>query len=93
MKITWNKEIKRALRGYQGNAERKLTLDTGVELELTRIEYLMLRHWIWQMHSRGRDKLPTLIPISERYHLDFIGWDNPKQMDVLLCKNGRRWSF
>jgi malate synthase len=32
-------------------------------------------------------QFPTIVPISKRYHLDFIGWNNKEYNDVLLCKN------
>lgn len=89
MKKTWKKNIERALRGFEGSTKRSLTIPFEDKFELTRTEYLMMNFWIWQMHARGRDKLPVLIPISERFHLDFIGWDRPEYYDVMLCKNAK----
>lgn len=34
-----------------------------------------------------QSNIRNIIPISRRLHLDFIGWDDPRYYDVLLCKN------
>jgi hypothetical protein len=52
--------------------------------KLTPYELNQIRYWILKKHD-NRYILPTVLPVSKRFNLDFIGWDNPQYNDVLLC--------
>lgn len=67
---------------------KKLIIDFTGEFELTKFEIKLIKFWINKKHDFN---LPTVIPISERFSLDFIGWDNEIYNDVLLCKLNKRF--
>lgn len=66
------------------NKKNKIKIE-GKSFELTKSERFNINYWITYKKNKHY-KLPTIIPISKRIHLDFIGWDNPDFMDVLICK-------
>lgn len=57
----------------------------GKPFELTEVEKHNITSWV-NYKKNSNYKLPTILPISDKVHLDFIGWDNPEFMDVLICK-------
>lgn len=64
---------------------KKITVDFQGEFILTPYELNQIRFWI----NRARDeryKLPSILPISKRFVLDFQGWNNPQYNDVILGK-------
>lgn len=71
---TFRKELngKRILIDFQGN------------FVLTPYELNQIRFWILCMQDNYT--LPTILPVSKRFALDFVGWDNPEHNDVLLIK-------
>lgn len=75
-----NKKFKRHLQG------RSIVLDGSVEglTDVTKFEERVILHLI--KSKKMGYKLPTLMPVSERISLDFIGWDNPEYNDVLIIK-------
>lgn len=70
---TFRKELK----------EKKILVDFDGTFQLTPYELNQIRFWITR---KDYFKLPTILPVSKRFCLDFIGWDNPKYNDVLLVK-------
>jgi len=64
---------------------KKITIDFQEEFVLTPYELNQIRFWI----NRANDKrynLPEILPISKRFVLDFLGWNNPEYNDVVLGK-------
>lgn len=64
---------------------RKFTIDFQDEFVLTPYELNQIRFWL----NRASDKrytLPTILPVSKRFVLDFYGWNNPEYNDVVLGK-------
>ena len=47
------------------------------------------KHLLKELLTQKKCNLMTSVVahISERYHLDFIGWDKKGYNDVLICKN------
>lgn len=65
--------------------DKKITIDFQESFILTPYELNQIRFWIKGFHDH-RYNLPTFLPVSKRFMLDFVGWDNPQYNDVLLCK-------
>lgn len=57
------------------------------EYELTPLEVKLIRFWV-KVENNKSFKLPVLIPISERIHLDFFGSED--QDNVLVCTTTKR---
>lgn len=72
---TFRKELK----------DKKILVDFETTFKLTPYELNQIRFWINKKHD-NRYCLPTVLPISKRFVLDFVGWDDEKYNDVLLCK-------
>jgi hypothetical protein len=72
---TFRKELK----------DKKIKIDFQESFVLTPYELNQIRFWINRYHD-NRYNLPTMLPVSKRFVLDFIGWNNPNYNDVLLCK-------
>ena len=56
--------------------------------ELTEDEEILIAFFIkakWMQY-----RIPTIVPISKRLHLDFIGYNNEQYMDVLICNTNNR---
>lgn len=64
---------------------KKINIDFQGNFVLTPYELNQIRFWINRANDE-RYKLPTILPISKRFVLDFIGWNDEKYNDVLLCK-------
>lgn len=64
---------------------KKITVDFQGEFILTPYELNQIRFWI-NRASDERYKLPSILPISKRFVLDFQGWNNPQYNDVILGK-------
>jgi hypothetical protein len=64
---------------------KKITIDFEGDFTLSPYELNQIRFWINKKND-SRYILPTILPISKRFVLDFIGWDDKKHNDVLLCK-------
>ena len=64
--------------------DKKIVVDFEGSFRLTPYELNQIRFWITRKHQNF--KLPTILPVSKRFCLDFIGWNNPKYNDVLLVK-------
>lgn len=79
MKADLNPTFRKNLQG------KKILVDFQESFKLTPYELNQIRFWINCKHSKFYN-LPTVLPVSKRFTLDFIGWDNPKYNDVLLCK-------
>ena len=71
---TFRKELK----------NKKISIDFQESFVLTPYELNQIRFWINKKNESYH--LPTILPVSKRFCLDFIGWNNPKYNDVLLCK-------
>lgn len=69
-----NKIFKKELKG------KTIKIDFKKSFVLTDYEIIIIKFLI-KMKYQGY-KLPIILPISERFCLDFIGWDNHN--DVLL---------
>ena len=63
--------------------DRKILVDFDGSFKLTPYELNQIRFWINKKNDH-RYTLPTILPISKRFVLDFVGWHSHK--DVLLCK-------
>lgn len=64
---------------------KRITVDFQGEFILTPYELNQIRFWI-NRASDERYKLPSILPISKRFVLDFQGWNNPQYNDVILGK-------
>jgi len=81
-----DKKFKKVLpKGYSVNFDCE-------RVEITEEEIYLISYWIKQ-YDTSFYKLPTLIPINDKIHLDFIGWKNDKYKDVLICKSKKRLSL
>jgi len=63
---------------------RKIYFDDTKITELTADEIYLIKAFI-RLKIREQIKT-TLCPISSRFHLDFIGFNNAEYMDILICK-------
>lgn len=79
MAANLNPTFRKELKG------KKILVDFDKSFQLTPYELNQIRFWINKKHD-SRYQLPTVLPISKRFVLDFIGWDDEKYNDVLLCK-------
>ena len=64
--------------------DKKIVVDFEGSFRLTPYELNQIRFWITRKYQGFY--LPTILPVSKRFCLDFVGWDNPKYNDVLLLK-------
>jgi hypothetical protein len=64
---------------------KKINIDFEQNFVLTPYELNQIRFWI-NRYNDSRYILPTILPVSKRFILDFVGWNNPQYNDVLLCK-------
>jgi hypothetical protein len=64
---------------------KKIKVDFQGSFVLTPYELNQIRFWINKYHNDNY-KLPTVLPVSKRFVLDFIGWNDKIYNDVLLCK-------
>ena len=71
---TFRKELK----------SKKISIDFQESFVLTPYELNQIRFWINKKNEGYH--LPTILPVSKRFVLDFIGWNDPRYNDVLLCK-------
>jgi len=72
---------------YSKGIKRVICFDPlqGIFPELTPDELFLIKETlINKLKPCGQ---ATIVYISRRYYLDFIGWDNPKFHDVLICKS------
>jgi hypothetical protein len=72
---TFRKELK----------SKTIKIDFQDSFVLTPYELNQIRFWINKKNDSNYI-LPTILPISKRFVLDFIGWNNPQYNDVILCK-------
>jgi hypothetical protein len=79
MRADLNPTFRKDLQG------KKILIDFQESFKLTPYELNQIRYWILKKHD-SRYVLPTVLPVSKRFHLDFIGWDDPQYNDVLLCR-------
>jgi hypothetical protein len=69
-----NKIFKKELNG------KTIKIDFKKEFVLTEDEIIIIKFWLKRQHQEYR--LPIILPVSQNFCLDFIGWDNYN--DVLL---------
>ena len=62
---------------------KKITIDFQGDFILTPYDLNQIRFWINRAND-NRYVLPTILPISKRFVLDFIGWNDSIYNDVLL---------
>lgn len=78
MKANLNPTFKKELK------DKKIIVDFEGSFKLTPYELNQIRFWINKKHEGYH--LPTILPVSKRFVLDFIGWNDPRYNDVLLNK-------
>ena len=64
--------------------DKTIFVDFMDSFKLTPYELNQIRFWINAKHNGY--KLPTILPVSKRFCLDFVGWDDPQYNDVQLIK-------
>ena len=64
---------------------KSIKIDFQENFVLTPYELNQIRFWINKKND-NRFILPTILPVSKRFVLDFVGWNDDKYNDVLLCK-------
>lgn len=74
-----NPTFKKELNG------KYIKIDFQENFVLTPYELNQIRFWINKKND-SRFILPTILPVSKRFVLDFVGWNDDKYNDVLLCK-------
>ena len=79
MRANLNPTFRKELQG------KKIVVDFDDSFKLTPYELNQIRFWLNKKND-NRYILPTILPVSKRFVLDFIGWNNNKYNDVLLCK-------
>ncbi len=72
---TFKKELK----------DKKIKVDFQGTFTLTPYELNQIRFWINCKQNKNYN-LPTILPVSKRFVLDFLGWEDENYNDVLLCK-------
>lgn len=65
--------------------KKRIIVDFDESFKLTPYELNQIRFWLNKKNDH-RYILPTILPVSKRFVLDFIGWNDDKYNDVLLCK-------
>jgi hypothetical protein len=81
--LNLTKKFKDYLDGRRINEGR---INSEDKIELTVDELFMLEKAL-ELKTSSVYSIPTIFYISSKHHLDFIGWDDSKFNDVLLCKN------
>lgn len=67
---------------------RKVHLDSNCgKINLTAYEIKIIKFWI---RKKCVIKIPTIIPISGRIFIDFIGYNNKEYMDILICRGVKK---
>lgn len=89
-----NNKLKKHFNKYLPKGYRIL-FDSGSfkvdeNFELNSYEKKIIKFWLLKQQNK-KDFISCVIPISERIHLDFIGWFNPKYKDVLICKHKKTY--
>ncbi len=79
MRANLNPTFRKELQG------KKIVVDFDDSFKLTPYELNQIRFWLNKKND-NRYILPTILPVSKRFVLDFIGWNDNKYNDVLLCK-------
>ena len=79
MRANLNPTFRKELQG------KKIVVDFDDSFKLTPYELNQIRFWLNKKND-SRYILPTILPVSKRFLLDFIGWNDNKYNDVLLCK-------
>ncbi len=79
MRANLNPTFRKELKG------KKIIVDFDGTFKLTPYELNQIRFWI-NLKNNPHYELPTILPISKRFSIDFVGWHNPKYNDVLLVK-------
>lgn len=79
MRANLNPTFRKELQG------KKIVVDFDDSFKLTPYELNQIRFWI-NIKNNKNYNLPTILPVSKRFVLDFVGWNNDKYNDVLLCK-------
>lgn len=64
---------------------KKITIDFQESFVLTPYELNQIRFWLKRKHD-NRFVLPTILPVSKRFVLDFRSWDDENYNDVILGK-------
>jgi len=77
-----NQKLERVLKPLK----KKITFNEDFQIDLTDNEIYLLRYVL--KNKDGKFKNLIFFPISERLHLDFIGWES--ENDVLLCKSTKK---
>lgn len=86
MKANLNPTFRKELKG------NKILVDFEGSFKLTPFELNQIRFWINRQDCHY--VLPTILPVSKRFSLDFIGWNDGVHNDVLLVrfkKEHYRW--
>ena len=79
MRANLNPTFRKELQG------KKIVVDFDDSFKLTPYELNQIRFWLNKKND-NRCIFPTILPVSNRFVLDFIGWNDNKYNDVLLCK-------
>ena len=79
MRANLNPTFRKELNG------KSIKIDFQENFVLTPYELNQIRFWI-NIKNNKNYNLPTILPVSKRFVLDFVGWNNDKYNDVLLCK-------
>ena len=79
MRANLNPTFRKELQG------KKIVVDFDDSFKLTPYELNQIRFWLNKKND-NRYILPTILPVSKRFVLDFIGCNDNKYNDVLLCK-------
>lgn len=79
LNLTFRKELK----------GKKITIDFQDKFTLTPYELNQIRYWI-NVKSMDCFVLPHCLPVSKRFTLDFIRWNNIHFNHVLLCKFAKK---
>ena len=64
---------------------KQIVIDFEDNFILTPYELNQIRFWL-DAKNNNHMRLPTILPVSKRFALDFMGWDDPQYNDVLLIK-------
>ena len=63
---------------------KRILIDFQETFVLTPYELNQIRFWINKNHLIN--DLPAILPVSKRFCLDFVDWDDSEHNDVLLIK-------
>lgn len=74
------------------NGNKLIWDDPKKKIDLTDDEVYFIGFWIKKKYFRPNET-SVVAPISRRFHLDFLGYQNPDHDTILICRNRIKSKF